>query len=84
MSKKKKKMVKGFKVSEAKPEVKATEVSTTNDAQMNARLQAEQAKNLQFCETWADERIAGINVVPALTYALVQILNRGSLEEIVG
>ncbi len=69
---------------EAKPEVKVVETSNTNDAQMNIRLQAEQAKNLQFCETWADEKILGINVVPALTYALVQILNRGSLEEIVG
>ncbi len=69
---------------ETKPEIKTTETSTTNDAEMNARLQSEQAKNLQFCETWTDEKIAGINVVPALTYALVQILNRGSLEEIVG
>ena len=84
MSKKKKKAAKGFRVSETKPEVKATEVNTTNDAQMNARLQVEQAKNLQFCETWADEKILGINVIPALTYALVQILNRGTLEEIVG
>ena len=71
-------------MSETQPEVKVAEVNTTNDAQMNARLQTEQAKNLQFCETWADEKILGINIVPALTYALVQILNRGVLEEIVG
>ena len=46
----------------------------------NEQLDKLQRDNLEFCETWAKAEINGINVIPAMSYFLIQILNNITLQ----
>ena len=49
-------------------------------------LQKAQATNLQWCENWGAtlQPVAGVNVGIALTFDLIQLLNRSEIEQILG
>ncbi len=49
-------------------------------------LQKSQAANLRWCEAWARtlQPVAGVPIGQALTFDLIQLLNRSEIEQILG
>ena len=58
-------------------------MDTQND-ETRRYLEERQARNLEFCETWASGEIAGVDVIKPLSYFLVQALNTLTIEETFG
>ena len=57
-------------------------VMDTQNAETRRYLEERQAKNLEFCETWASGEIAEVDVIKPLSYFLVQALNTLTIEEL--
>ena len=50
------------------------------------QLEQEQARNLKFIETWSEayyQKVLGVNVIRALAYELIQLLNIQSEKDLV-
>ena len=52
----------------------------TQNAETKLYLEQCQARNLEFCETWANGEVAGVDIIKPLSYFLIQALNTLTIE----
>ena len=52
----------------------------TQNAETKLYLERCQARNLEFCETWAKGEVAGVDIIKPLSYFLIQALNTLTIE----